>query len=122
MSYFCYMLYAPDCGRTYICITTDVQRRLRQHNGEISGGSKYTTSTSKQWESVIIVSGFWDRGEAMVFEHQAKRDENLDICHGYMNRKSNFHRVVDKFNSEERKGVPIYYVKGEPDPENNVWL
>ncbi|CAN5148426.1 GIY-YIG nuclease family protein [soil metagenome] len=41
MSYFTYILTCAD-GTYYIGKTTDLKRRLRQHNGEIKGGAKYT--------------------------------------------------------------------------------
>lgn len=39
-------LYVLECsdGSLYTGITTDIKRRLRQHNGEIAGGAKYTRS------------------------------------------------------------------------------
>lgn len=38
---FCYMLYTDD-GHTYIGATVDPDRRLRQHNQELSGGARAT--------------------------------------------------------------------------------
>jgi putative endonuclease len=40
--YFVYILQCSD-GTFYTGIARDVSRRLRQHNGEISGGAKYTS-------------------------------------------------------------------------------
>lgn len=39
-------LYVVQCsdGTLYTGITTDIHRRVRQHNGEIKGGAKYTRS------------------------------------------------------------------------------
>lgn len=39
--WFVYMLQCAD-GSLYTGVTTDPARRLRQHNGEIAGGAKYT--------------------------------------------------------------------------------
>ena len=41
-----YYVYIIECcdGTFYTGITTDVKRRLRQHNGEIVGGAKYTSA------------------------------------------------------------------------------
>jgi putative endonuclease len=41
--YFVYILLCSD-GTFYIGKTTDIERRLRKHNGEIKGGAKYTRS------------------------------------------------------------------------------
>lgn len=38
-----YMLECVD-GTLYTGVASDLSRRLRQHNGEISGGPKYTRS------------------------------------------------------------------------------
>ena len=39
-----YFTYIVECADKtyYIGKTTDIERRLRQHNGEIKGGAKYT--------------------------------------------------------------------------------
>lgn len=39
--YFVYIIQCSD-GTFYIGITTDLDRRIKQHNGEIPGGAKYT--------------------------------------------------------------------------------
>ena len=39
--YFCYLLRCAD-GSLYTGVTTDVERRLREHNG--TGGGRYTSS------------------------------------------------------------------------------
>ena len=47
MSYICYFLQSDadaTCLRTYVGITNNSKRRLRQHNGEIKGGARSTRS------------------------------------------------------------------------------
>lgn len=39
--WFVYIVKCAD-GSLYTGVTTDPKRRLRQHNGEIQGGAKYT--------------------------------------------------------------------------------
>lgn len=39
---YIYLLYSTSCNSTYIGITNDPDRRLKQHNGIISGGAKAT--------------------------------------------------------------------------------
>lgn len=41
-SFFIYILECSD-KTLYIGKTTDIKKRLRQHNGEIKGGAKYTS-------------------------------------------------------------------------------
>lgn len=71
-SYVCYLLTAPGTFRTYIGITNDMAKRLRQHNGEIKGGAKYTTRYSNQWEKIMVVGEFAEKGDALRFEWAAK--------------------------------------------------
>ena len=42
--YIVYLLINTCCNNTYIGMTNNKIRRLRQHNGELVGGAKYTTS------------------------------------------------------------------------------
>ncbi len=39
-----WIVYIVNCadGTLYTGVTTDVERRLRQHNGELAGGARYT--------------------------------------------------------------------------------
>jgi len=41
-----WFLYVVECsdGSLYTGITTDLPRRIHQHNGELKGGAKYTRS------------------------------------------------------------------------------
>jgi predicted GIY-YIG superfamily endonuclease len=72
MIWYCYALIS-DCGRyTYIGKTNDLHRRLRQHNGEISGGARYTRR-GRPWRHFVIVSGFPTNSMACCFEWAWKK-------------------------------------------------
>jgi len=44
-------------------------RRLRQHNGEISGGARATSRQSRRpWKKAIVVRGFGTKTRALSFE------------------------------------------------------
>jgi predicted GIY-YIG superfamily endonuclease len=73
----CYLLKSCDGDRTYVGATVDVDRRLRQHNGEISGGARATSGRS--WERVCYVLGFENQRAALQFEWRWK----------YYSRKTN---------------------------------
>lgn len=67
---YCYLLRSLDSDhplKTYIGFTTNPQRRLRQHNGELIRGARRTKS-GRPWEYVAIISGFLDKVSAMQFE------------------------------------------------------
>ena len=62
-----YVLSAPDVSLTYVGVTNNLRRRLRQHRGEIKGGAA-STKRSKLWRAVFVVSRFASRGAALSFE------------------------------------------------------
>jgi len=70
--YVCYLLKSTISNRTYIGSTNNFKKRIRQHNGEIKGGAKYTHS-NRPWIPVCIVSGFPDKSHALCFEWRVKR-------------------------------------------------
>lgn len=69
MSFACYCLVSTT-GKTYVGFSTNVDRRLRQHNGEIQGGAKATKGGS--WERICTVSGFPTQQSALQFEWKWK--------------------------------------------------
>lgn len=70
----CYLLLTcASPFKSYVGVTVDLDRRLRQHNAEISGGAKRTTAVSlnrgaKTWRRVCHVEGFRGHIEALQFE------------------------------------------------------
>lgn len=64
-------LLSNDTGRTYIGSTTDPQRRLRQHNGEIVGGARSTRGKGP-WHMVLYIHGFENRSSACRWERIVK--------------------------------------------------
>lgn len=65
--YFVYILISTTKNRTYVGCTCDINRRLRQHNGEIKGGAKYTRY-GRPWKMICYVKGFPDKKTAYQFE------------------------------------------------------
>ncbi|WP_415896786.1 GIY-YIG nuclease family protein [Neptuniibacter sp. QD72_48] len=65
-----YILRCAD-ETLYTGITTDLERRIRQHNGELVGGAKYTRvrrPVSLYWQEEHI-----DRASASKREYEIKR-------------------------------------------------
>jgi len=59
---YCYVLINDWDNKTYNGYTNNPARRLRQHNGEISGGARYTTRRRKKdgavprnWEFLVLI-------------------------------------------------------------------
>ena len=68
-----YLVYLLRCENySYVGMTNDIFKRLRQHNGELTGGARYT-SRRKGWYPVLIIDGFQDMKSAMQCEWRFKR-------------------------------------------------
>ncbi len=68
--WFVYLLECAD-GSLYAGVATDTQRRLRQHNGELVGGAKYTSGrrpVQLVWQQCCAT-----RAQAQQREAQIKR-------------------------------------------------
>lgn len=74
--HYCYILsnkYLPHANRTYNGYTNNLSKRIRQHNGEIVGGAKYTKKYgNKQWNYLAIISGYPDYHNALQSEWRIK--------------------------------------------------
>ena len=68
-----YVYLITDGRRTYVGSTTNVQRRLRQHNGEIVGGARATRKSAGKWKIVAYLEGFTNRSEACRWEALVKK-------------------------------------------------
>lgn len=69
-AWWVYLLRCAD-GSLYAGVTTDVSRRLAQHNGEISGGARYTRG--RRPCTLVWCGEFTDRAAALRREYAIKR-------------------------------------------------
>ena len=98
MSKILWMFYIiKNNNYTYAGVSPDPIRRLRQHNGEIKGGAKYTTSKGPGWEHVCLVKGFQDKIQSMQFEWAVKHVLPRNAG-GIDNRVSKLYTVLNKPN------------------------
>lgn len=67
-----YVLVSRRARATYVGVTTDVWRRARQHNGELSGGAR-STRRGRPWRLARTLGPFATRAEAQRAEHALKR-------------------------------------------------
>lgn len=75
MTFYVYLLVSTNKS-TYIGATVNLERRLRQHNGELVGGAKATKMAIKKgqiWIRACYVSGFPTWNAALQFEWKWKR-------------------------------------------------
>ncbi|XP_078152279.1 excinuclease ABC, C subunit, N-terminal [Carex rostrata] len=66
-----YLIVSSRLPRTYVGVTTNFTRRLKQHNGELKGGAK-ASSAGRPWSLACIIRGFENRSEACEFESKWK--------------------------------------------------
>jgi structure-specific endonuclease subunit SLX1 len=72
-SWYVYCLQS-DKGNTYVGATIDPQRRLRQHNREITGGARATkrrVDAGETW-AIFCYAGPFEKIEALRFEWRWK--------------------------------------------------
>jgi len=78
---FCYILFNTINQKTYVGYTNNPTRRLRQHNGELSGGARFTkrvrdSSTSgMKWEFLVLLSSTsieFNKNKALSLEWHIK--------------------------------------------------
>uniref|UniRef100_A0A6C0DQY8 GIY-YIG domain-containing protein n=1 Tax=viral metagenome TaxID=1070528 RepID=A0A6C0DQY8_9ZZZZ len=72
---FVYLLESSN-GSTYVGATVDPDRRLRQHNHEITGGAHATgakVARGEIWSRVCYISGFPSWSAALQFEWRFKQ-------------------------------------------------
>ena len=73
--WYVYVLLCSD--NSYYCgITTNVNRRLKQHNGVINGGAKYTRG--RRPCKVIYIEKAPDRSDASKKEYSFKKLKRID--------------------------------------------
>jgi len=78
----CWYVYLLECADgTYYCgVTTDIARRLTQHNGILPGGAKYTRT--RRPVKVIASVACEDKSAACSLEYAVKaaaRGKKLDV-------------------------------------------
>lgn len=70
MKWHVYILKSAQ-GHFYTGVTTDISRRLREHNGEIVGGARYTRA-HRPYE-LVYTESHPSRSEAQVRESALKK-------------------------------------------------
>ncbi|KAH6810683.1 hypothetical protein C2S51_024445 [Perilla frutescens var. frutescens] len=57
--------------KTYVGVTNNFSRRLKQHNGELIGGAK-ASSAGRPWTCACLIQGFMDKSKAYQLESKWK--------------------------------------------------
>jgi len=74
MDYKCYIICNDNYS--YVGITNNLKKRIRQHNCEIKGGAKYTSLINSRlitnWNYACYIDGFKTKNDALKFEWALK--------------------------------------------------
>lgn len=93
--FYCYLIKCQNI--TYIGYTSNLERRLKQHNGILKGGAK-ATKKFNNWVYKIIIS-FNLKSKACSFEALWKKNKNKRIS-GFNNRLNRCIELSKIFNKE----------------------
>lgn len=91
-NYCCYII--ENKKSTYVGITNNKVKRLRQHNCEISGGAKYTSSKGPGWNYVCVITNL-DKITSMQLEWAIKHEQPTNAS-GIVNRIKKLVSVLNK--------------------------
>lgn len=100
MSYCCYCLVSDKNPKsTYFGCTNNLARRLRQHNGEITGGAR-STHGNRPWSLWYYVTGFGDnKRQALRFEWFVKFKHNKKFLKRFSPSSHRFKRLILTYNA-----------------------
>lgn len=115
--YHCYLISSEKKKRTYIGITNNLPRRLKQHNGKIKGGAKSTRSGKGSWVYHTIVGEFANKSDASKFEWYWKHIRSIN---GNWRRNSSgienkIKRLIELLVSDEWKDKSIVLYEGKAE-------
>jgi len=101
MQYHCYLLYSESTNRTYIGMTNNIEKRVKQHNGELVGGAKATKGVM-DWKYYIYVGYFENKSKAMRFEWLWKHAKSKNgKWHHTIGLNKRLERLNNLLNDEE---------------------
>ena len=109
-SFFVYLLESTNKS-TYVGATIDIDRRLRQHNKEISGGAVATgikVAKGETWRRHCYISGFPTWQAALQFEWRWKQlSRKLPQCMNPLERRMNALTSLLNLERSTCKAIPF---------------
>ena len=87
----CYLIFKDNL--TYIGITNNLKRTIKQHNAILKGGAKYTKINGPGWSFACYVSGFKNKCDALKFEWAFK---HINRKNGLINKIKNLETLLNK--------------------------
>ena len=90
--FMCYLLRSLNVKHpksTYIGFTVHPKRRIRQHNGEISGGA-FRTRKKRPWDMGCVVQGFPNKVSALQFEYAWTNPNRSRLLKGFVGKTKKY--------------------------------
>lgn len=105
MNFIVYLLFNTHSKYTYLGVTNNSEKRIRQHNGEIKGGAKYTKSRKKNgtWKYYMKISNL-TKSESYSLESTVKKTKI---------------KGIGKTPLEKRKNLLLIFAEKYPNCEIN---
>ncbi len=72
--WYVYVIQSSASGFFYVGCTTDPIRRIKQHNGLLAGGGKYTAK-HRPWQPRALFGVYEGRSDAQKAEYTLKRSK-----------------------------------------------
>jgi len=80
MTWYVYLLVSRSIdfyNHTYVGITTNLDKRIKQHNGLLAGGAKYTRAR-RPFEIASFIENIPNRSLASKLEYEIKQKSGYD--------------------------------------------
>jgi len=89
MNFVVYLLINTYSKYTYLGVTNNSEKRIRQHNGEIKGGAKYTRAMKKNgtWKYYMKISNL-TKNESYSLESTVKKTKIKGIGNTPLEKKN----------------------------------
>jgi structure-specific endonuclease subunit SLX1 len=110
--FFVYLLESSSNRATYVGATVNLERRLRQHNKELSGGAHATgakVARGETWHRACHVTGFPTWQAALQFEWRFKqltRRERSDVNQTPLERRKAALQKLLSLTQSTSKAIP----------------
>ena len=118
MNYCVYLLTHSIHNRTYLGITNNFSRRIRQHNNEIKGGAKYTTAHKGEgeWKCYLQIKNL-TKSKALSIERTIKNKRKRAKGKTPLDRRLN---IIKELNLEYELKCEEYELNYEIDTHSNT--
>ena len=95
-----YLLRSLNYNYSYVGITKDLEKRLKEHNGILKGGAK-ATAARRPFEILYYIDNIPERSTASKLEYSIKNQYGIIQKSNYMQQIKN--QLKNKENREKRE-------------------